>query len=161
MEGLTPRQLDFSTDRWAWAEWSIRRQLSHMAFAMYSWPLVRWGGVLFPNGEHGVEDVQGLLTSGDDRRLDAQRYGEFTVIMMHIQGAIELIQRVLAQRSVGFLRRHTYPRDLVPHWRLMAQAHPWGIAIDETSDLGGDDFRSLDAARVLRSAHPSLQHPAD
>ncbi len=134
VDGLTARQLDFSSDRWAWAAWSIRTQLSHMAYAMYAWPLVRWGDVLFPNGEHGVEDVQGLVASGDDRRLDAQRYGELAVIMMQMQGAIDLIQRVLAQRSVGFLRSHTYPRDLVPHWRLMAKAHPWGVTIDEIAN---------------------------
>jgi hypothetical protein len=48
VEGLTEAQLDFSSNRWAWAEWSIRRQLSHMAFAIYMWLLVRWGNVLFP-----------------------------------------------------------------------------------------------------------------
>lgn len=142
-EGLTTRQLDFCTDRWAWAQWSIRTQLSHIAYAMYSWPLVRWGDVLFPNGEHGVEDVEGLVASGNDRRLDAQRYGELDAIMTHVRGAIDLIQRILAQRSVGFLRRHTYYRDLVPHWRLMAEAHPRGVAINEAS---GQVAMSLEAS---------------
>ncbi len=29
--GLTDAQLDFESDKWAWSEWRIRRQLSHMA----------------------------------------------------------------------------------------------------------------------------------
>ena len=58
--GLTDAQLDFRADQWTWADWSIRRQLSHMASLIYGWIVVRWGQTLFPSGDHGIEDVQGL-----------------------------------------------------------------------------------------------------
>jgi len=127
--GLTDAQLDFRADQWAWADWSIRRQLSHMASLMYGWIVVRWGQTLFPAGDHGMEDVQGLTASGFDRRLDDRRYWALPVILHTLQDAITLIQRVLAQRSVGFLRSHTCERDVGDHWRLMQQAHPIGLTL--------------------------------
>ena len=54
VEGLTDEQLDFESDRWEWSKWSTRQQLSHMAFLIYRWLIVRWGETLFPDGEHGV-----------------------------------------------------------------------------------------------------------
>ena len=125
--GLTDAQLDFRSDQWAWADWSIRRQLSHMASLMYGWIVRRWGQTLFPAGDHGIEDVQGLTASGFDRRLDDRRYWALPVILSTLQDAIALIQRVLAQRSVGFLRSHTYESNVSDHWRLMQQAHPSGL----------------------------------
>jgi len=127
--GLTDAQLDFRSDQWAWADWSIRRQLSHMASLIYGWLVVRWGQTLFPAGDHGVEDVQGRTASGFDRRLDDRRYWAMPVILHTLQDAIALIQRVLAQRNVGFLRSHTCERDVGDHWRLMQQAHPIGLAL--------------------------------
>ena len=127
VEGLTEAQLDFSSERWAWAEWSMRFQLSHIAYAIYSWLLVRWGETLFPHGEHGIEDVPGLTASGFAHRLDARRYWELPDLMQQLHGAIDLAQRVLAQRHVGFLRSQTLLRDSPEHWRLMLQAHPTGV----------------------------------
>ena len=127
VDGLTDTQLDFSSDQWEWAKWNIRRQLTHMASLIYSWLLGRWGDTLFPDGNHGVADVPGLTASGFDRRLDDQRYWELPVILHALQEAISLTQRVLAQRSVSFLRNHTCQRDFGDHWRLMIHAHPTGI----------------------------------
>ena len=33
VEGLTDEQLDWTSVRWGWAEWSIRRQTSHIGVA--------------------------------------------------------------------------------------------------------------------------------
>ena len=57
VEGLTDEQLDWTSDRWGWAHWSIRRQTSHMASRLYRWMIVRWVDTTFPNGDHGVEDA--------------------------------------------------------------------------------------------------------
>lgn len=134
VEGLTEAQLDFSSERWAWAEWSIRFQLSHVAYAMYSWLLVRWGKTLFPHGEHGIEDVPGLTASGFPQRLDAQRYAALPDLLQQLHGAITLAQRVLAERNVGFLRSQTLLRDSPQHWRLMIQAHPTGVTPADVPD---------------------------
>jgi hypothetical protein len=127
VEGLTEAQLDFSSTQWEWAEWSIRRQVSHMAFACYYWLLVRLGHILFPDGQHGIDDVPGLTASGFDRRLDERRYWELPVLLAQLQGALALVQRVLTERHVGFLRSQTYQRDFPASWRLMLQAHPTGL----------------------------------
>jgi hypothetical protein len=134
VEGLTEAQLDFSSNRWTWAEWSTRRQLSHMAFALYMWLLARWGNILFPEGDHGIDDVQGLIDSGFDRCLDEHRYGEVSVILTKLREAIELAQKVLAQRNVGFFRSQTLHTNASDAWRLMIQAHPHGVTPAEEPD---------------------------
>ena len=133
VEGLTDAQLDFSSAQWAWAAWSIRRQLSHMAFATYWWLVVRWGATLFPDGNHGIDDVQDLTVSDFDRRLDERRYWDLPILLEKLRAGITLIQRVLAERSVGFLRSQTYllevRHEFRPIWRLLIQAHPTGITV--------------------------------
>ena len=131
VDGLTDGQLDFTSDRWGWAEWSIRVQLSHMASLVYRWMILRWGDTLFPDGDHGVEDVQGVADSGFDRRLDDTRYWELPIILEKLEQGIELAQRVLAQRNVGFLRSHTYLQDQSPQWELMIKAHPTGFTVTD------------------------------
>jgi hypothetical protein len=143
VEGLTEGQLDFTSDRWGWAEWSIRVQLSHMASLIYRWLLLRWGDTLFPDGDHGVEDVQSLADSGFDRRLDDNRYWELPVIMEKLEQGIGLARRVLAQRNVGFLWSHTLLQDQSPQWDLMIKAHPRGI---EPSDQPGKGVMRLEAS---------------
>jgi hypothetical protein len=107
---LTDQQLDFESDRWEWSKWSILFQLSHMASLIYRWLIIRWGETLFPNGSHGVEDVEGLAEA-TDRRMDKERYWELPVKMAKVEEGIDLAQRVLAERSVGFLRNTTVLRD--------------------------------------------------
>ena len=131
--GLTDAQLDFSSDQWAWADWSIRRQLSHMASLIYGWMVVRLGPTLFPDGDHGIADIQNLTTPGFDRRLDDRRYRDLPIILHALQDGIALIQRALAQRSVGFLRSHTIERTVGDHWRLMQQAYTSGLTLDAES----------------------------
>jgi len=131
--GLTDAQLDFRSEQWAWADWSIRRQLSHMASLIYGWVIVRLGQTLFPDSNHDIKNIQSLTDSGFDRRLDDRRYWDLPVILDALQGGITLIQRVLAQRSVGFLRSHANERTVGEHWRLMRQAHPRGITLDVES----------------------------
>jgi hypothetical protein len=127
VEGLSDAQLDFRSARWEWAGWSIRNQLSHMASLIYGWLLVRWGDVLFPAGDHGVDNLQHLTGPGFDRRMDDELYWQLPVILARLREAIGLAQRVLEHRSVAFLRHHTYERDFPPHWQLMIQAHPVGV----------------------------------
>ena len=144
--GLTDAQLDFRSDQWAWADWSIRRQLSHMASLIYGWIIVRLGPTLFPDGNHGITDVQSLTDSGFDRRLDDRRYWDLPVILHTLQDGITLIQRVLAQRSVGFLRNHTIERTVGEHWRLMQQAYTSGLTLDAAS------------GRVVMTIEATLRH---
>ncbi|MCH8205704.1 MAG: hypothetical protein IH956_01730 [Chloroflexi bacterium] len=131
VDGLSDPELDFESDRWEWAAWSIRRQLSHMASLIYRWLIIRWGDTLFPEGDHGVEDVKGLAVSDYNRRMDEGRYWELPAVLQQLKGGIDLVQRVLAERSVGFLRTHTYVMGQSPQWELMIKAHPTGFTVTD------------------------------
>ena len=110
VDGLSDEQLDFQSDRWEWSKWSVRIQLSHMAALTYRWLAVRWGETLFPDGEHGVEDLS-VIADAADRGLDSSRRLEVGDIMTRLEEGINLAQRVLDGRSVGFLRGHTLFRE--------------------------------------------------
>ena len=134
VEGLTDEQLDFESDRWEWSKWSIRIQLSHMAAVTYRWLAVRWGETLFPHGEHGVEDLT-VIADAADRRLDSERYLEIEDVMTRLEEGIDLAQRVVASRSVGFLRSQTLFREgaASPESQLTMKAHESGV----TQTAGG------------------------
>ena len=131
VDGLSDAQLDFESDRWEWAAWSVRRQLSHMASLMYRWLILRWGDTLFPDGDHEVDDVKGLADSKYDRRMDDEPVPELPVILKKLREGIDLVQRVLAERNVGFLRSHTYLQDQAPQWELMIKAHATGFTVTD------------------------------
>ena len=126
-DGLTDEQLDWTSADYSWAEWSIRVQLSHMASLIYRWLILRWGDTTFPDGGHGIEDVDGLAASPFDRRMDDTKYYDLPVIITKLREGIDLARRVLAERSVGFMRSHTVIQDQSPQWDLMLRVHPTGI----------------------------------
>ena len=132
VEGLTEEQLDWTSEEYGWAEWSIRVQLSHMASLIYRWLILRWGDVTFPDGEHGVADVEGLAASPNDRRMDETKYYELPVILTKLHEGIDLARRVLNERNVGFLRAHSVTVTLNESWGLMIKAHP--TAVTPTDD---------------------------
>ena len=78
VEGLTDDQLDWESQQWEWAKWSIRRQVSHMASFIPGWLLRQWGSRLFPDGFDELGDLQRTRTlsrnSGIVRWLDETEY---------------------------------------------------------------------------------------
>ena len=127
VEGLTDDQLDWTSGDYEWAEWSIRMQVSHMASLIYRWLILRWGDRLFPDGDHGVDDVQGIAASPFDRRMDDTKYYDLPILLQKLDEGIQLAQRVLNERSIGFLRSNTVTVDSGAHWTLMLKAHPTGV----------------------------------
>ncbi len=146
VEGLTDEQLDWISDDYGWAEWSIRVQLSHMASLIYRWLILRWGNVTFPDGEHGVEDVDGLAASPFDRRMDETKYYDLPVILSKLHEGIDLTRRVLSERNVGFLRAHSVTVTLNESWGLMIKAHPTAVTPTE------------DASTVNMQMEGSIRH---
>ena len=65
--------------------------------------------------------------SPDDRRMDESKYFDLPVILEKLNEGIQLIQRVLDERDVRFLRAHTVTVDSRAQWTLMLKAHPTGI----------------------------------
>ena len=88
VEGLTDEQLDWTSDKWEWAHWSIRRQTSHMASLLYRWLVVRWVDTVYPDGDHGVENVESLAVSANDRALDV-RYHDMDEILGKLREGID------------------------------------------------------------------------
>ena len=134
MAGLTDAQMDFDSDRWGWSRWSIRRQISHMASLIYRWLLIRWVDDLFPEGGHGIDDVQGLAQSAFDRRMDETRYFETAVVMDKLQEAIELARGVLAAKTAGWMRSRSIRTALSVQWELMRKAHPAGVTLVDATN---------------------------
>ena len=134
--GLTDAQLDWTSDEYAWAEWSIRVQLSHMASLIFRWLLIRWGDVTFPDGDHGVEDVEGLGASPFDRRLDDTKYYDLPVILEKLDEGIELARSVLSERDLAFIRSHDVTMQLNGMWDVMIHAFPEnaGVSLDLESN---------------------------
>ena len=141
VEGLTDEQLDWTSDKWGWAEWSIRRQISHMASLLYRWMAVRWADTLFPDGDHGVEDVEGIAVSDNDRAL-AVRYHDMDVILAILREGIEMAQAILSERTAGFLRSNTLVTEYNPERALIVSAHPHGITLDAEA---GTETTTLEA----------------
>ena len=133
--GLTKEQLDWTSDEYAWAEWSIRNQLSHMASLTYRWLILRCGDNLFPDGDHGIEDVQSIADSPSDRRLDDEKYWELPVILEMLGDGIRLAQQVLSEHTVGFMYSHSVTSEASASWDMMLQAHPEGITISEDKTM--------------------------
>ncbi len=146
VEGLTDDQLDWRSDEYAWADWSIRVQISHMASLIFRWLILRWGDDLFPDGDHGVDDVEGLGASPFDRRLDDTKYFTLPDILEKLEQGIELARRVLAERSVGFLRSHTLTQTLDGMWVTMIKAHPTGVTATDPPN------------RVIMQLEGSIRH---
>ena len=134
-QGLTDAQLDWTSEDYAWAEWSIRNQLSHMASLLYRWLILRCGDTLFPDGDHGIEDVRSIADSPSDRRLDDEEYRELPVILDMLGGGIQLAQRVLSERTVGFMYSHSVTSEASASWDMMLQAHPEGITHSEDKTM--------------------------
>lgn len=135
VDGLTAAQLDFTSHKWGWSEWSIRMQLSHMASLTFRWMLLRWVDVLFPDG-HDVDDVAGMADSASDRRLDDAVYHDIDVIMAKLREGIDLVRSVLSSHDAGFARSATIPYGMDGAWVLMSQAHPTGLTPGEGSSEG-------------------------
>ena len=135
VQGLTDAQLDWTSEDYAWAEWSIRNQLSHMASLLYRWLILRCGDTLFTDGDHGITDVQSIADSPSDRRLDDEKYWELPVILEMLGGGIQLARRVLSERSVGFMYSHSVTSEASASWDLMLQAHPDGITHSEDKTM--------------------------
>ncbi|MYC07117.1 MAG: hypothetical protein F4X57_08105 [Chloroflexi bacterium] len=141
VEGLTDEQLDWTSDKWGWAEWSIRRQMSHMASLLYRWMAVRWADTLFPESDHGIEDVEGIAVSDNDRALDV-RYHDMDVILGILREGIEMAQAILSERTAGFLRSNTLVTEYNPERALVVSAHPHGITLDAEA---GTETTTLEA----------------
>ena len=103
-QDLTDEQLDFESDRWGWSQWSIRRNLSHMASGDFRWFWVRWRSQLFPNSLPNGEELDRLVLTPQERRLDESVYWELDSILAKLRQAQGLLWSVPADETVGSMK---------------------------------------------------------
>jgi hypothetical protein len=130
--GLTETQLDFDDlhpDReWMW--WSIRRQVSHLAWDALVFPYRRCAGLLWPDGERPEPIVwDDHLMGGDarwDRVLDETRYWAVSDLLTKLETGIGWLTRVVAEQPVEVLRATTKTVHGTPFWAYVIQTLPRG-----------------------------------
>ena len=129
VSNLSDTQLNYTSNKWKWSEWSIRNQLSHMASLIPRWLVVRWGHDLFPDGEHGIENLASITNSPSDRRLDDELYWELKDILYMFEKFVDLAWKVLEEKSTEYLRSRVVERNATPQWKSMSRAHPHGVTV--------------------------------
>tara|TARA_Y100000590_G_scaffold327866_1_gene372227 strand:+ start:324 stop:968 length:645 start_codon:yes stop_codon:yes gene_type:complete len=133
---LTDEQLDYTSDNWEWAGWSIRNQISHMSLLILRWLISRWGSTIFPLGDHGVANIEKLSQSKSDGRLDDDIYWEINELSNLLEQFINLAIRVLKDNSMEFMASKKIDRDATPQWEMMAKAHPHGVTSEGSPAKG-------------------------
>lgn len=127
VEGLTEEQLDFESESWEWSKWSIRRNLSHMASGDFRWFLDRWGEQLYPQGSPEFGNLDSIINSPYDRRLNEDVYWDLADIMKVLREGLELSHSILCRETVASMRSKEARTGYSPYFQ---QAHPDGIRPD-------------------------------
>jgi hypothetical protein len=143
VEGLTDDQLDVSRPEKSWGGWSVRQQVSHIAFAHYRWFLENWGERLF--GENYPRDKSICNTGGADRLLDPKRFHEMADLLAAVKDAATLAWEILGGETLGSMREKIQQRRIPPDARwasgdglrewtenVTIKTHPTGFWRDET-----------------------------
>jgi hypothetical protein len=143
LQGLTDEQLNFESQNWEWSKWSIRRNLSHMASGDLRWFWGRWRQELFPDGLPNGAELDALMESPNDRRLDETRYWTVDSILLILRLSLDLCWSVLSSHTVGALRSLEIENSNVGMWPQASKAHPHGIRLDPDDPAQG--YISLEA----------------
>ena len=138
VEGLTESQLDFQSERWEWSKWSIRRNLSHMASGDFRWFWDRWGEILFPDGLPNGAELDALMASPFDRRLDENLYWEPGVLLEKLREGLDFAWSILSAETVGSLRRKELESAASGLWLQYPELFP-----DMVRQAPGDSSRIL------------------
>ncbi len=139
VQSLTNEQLDWESEQWEWAKWSIRRQVSHMASFIPGWLLRQWGSRLFPDGFEELGELQLLVPEPDTgivRWLDETKYRDLDGILLRLDKALALARYVLSRETLGEMKVKEVPRpNTPPHWPQFVKAHPRGVRWHPTETL--------------------------
>ena len=130
VKGMSDSQLDWTSPRWTWSEWSVRQNLSHMGSVFYRWMLERWGETLFPDGlPLARESIKSMSSPTHDRRMDDDAVWEIADVLTALAGGVELVRQVMLKETVESMRSKVIIRSATPQWPLMSEAHPAGIEL--------------------------------
>lgn len=113
VEGPTDAQLDWEDPSQEWAQWSIRRQVSHVALACLFWMVRQWGKELFPKNPP-PPPVDFSKAAVYDRRLDEERYWRMEDILGKLEEAVAFIEGVIARETAESVRAKTLTKRFPP-----------------------------------------------
>jgi hypothetical protein len=135
-EGLSEVHLDFADhhpDReWMW--WSIRRQVSHMAWDALVFPHRRCAKFLWPDGNAPTPIVWEHHHLGPamkhDRMLDADLFWHMPDLLAKLELGISWLERVVTEQSIETLRATVESVRGTYFWRYVIQTLPRGAGVD-------------------------------
>jgi hypothetical protein len=141
VEGLTAAQLDFddlSPDKeWMW--WSIRRQVSHMAWDSLVFTHRRCAGLLWPDGDHPEPVVWKHHHLGRemkyDRLLDEDLFWEMPDLLDKFALGLSWLERVVAEHPIEELRDTTQTVKGTNFWSYVITTLPRGAGHDPDDPL--------------------------
>ena len=136
--GLTTEQLDHhdTSPEHEWLWWSIRRQISHIAWDALVFTHRRCAHLLWPDGDEPEPVVWRHHHLGPemkyDRRLDEDLYWEVPDLVEKLAIGIGWLERVVTERSIEELRADTTSIRGTYFWRYVITTLPRGAGPDPT-----------------------------
>ena len=136
VEGLIEAQLDVDDhhpDReWMW--WSIRRQVSHMAWDSLVFPHRRCATLLWPDGNAPEPIVWAHHHLGPamkcDRMLDQDLFWHMPDLLDKLALGLSWLERVVTEQSIETLRATVASVRGTYFWRYVIQTLPRGAVAD-------------------------------
>ena len=136
VEGLSEAQLDFDDRRpdreWMW--WSIRRQVSHMAWDSLVFPHRRCANFLWPDGNDPEPIVWAHHHMGPnmkyDRMLDEDLFWQLPDLLDKLELGLDWLARVVTEQSIETLRTTVTSVRGTHFWRYVIQTLPRGAGSD-------------------------------
>jgi hypothetical protein len=136
VEGLDADQLDFDDHdpgrEWMW--WSIRRQVSHIAWDSLVFTHRRCAGLLWPDGEEPEPIVWAHHHLGPqmryDRVLDEERYWELPDLFDKLAIGLGWLERVVTEQPIETLRATQASIRGTYFWRYVITTLPRGAGED-------------------------------
>lgn len=134
--GLTETQLDFADTHaereWMW--WSIRRQVSHMAWDALVFSHRRCATLLWPDGHVPAPIVWEHHHLGpamkDDRMLDTELFWHMPDLLAKLELGLSWLGRVVTEQSIETLRATVTSVRGTHFWRYVIQTLPRGAGVD-------------------------------
>ena len=167
LAGLSEAQLD-RTGPEAWARWSPRRQLSHMAYVTTRWFMVLYGAARLPWRPVDMSQFASFINApGDDRRFSAARYSDPEWLRLRLSEACEAAASRIESREAGdaeaallfvFAESSVVGASeerAVDLWSRCMKCHPDGFAPDP-DHAGG--FRLTPLAALRHALWDDLIH---
>ena len=141
---LSDGVLDWTSEKWVWAGWSIRQQASHLASVPMRWMISRWGDQLFHDDRPAqmIKERYAAFDSAEhDRRLDDRVFWDIEDVLGALEEALVIVRQVLVDTTVEQARSMVVQRSITGQWDLMRVAHLDGISANpETGEMTGMDL---------------------